>query len=241
MIKFLYNRGNTAYPRVQRLHSGFTLLETVIAVGIILFGLVSLVTLNISSLNTSTVTSDEFLAANFAREAVEVVRSIRDSNWLVYDTDSTTAWNTGLIQDGDTDYTFIPEFTGGNFNALDVEPDNFGHICTGASSQTYDCSAIWKSNTERYFQIVSSAFNPSNANFSQTSFSRLIYLYPICRDSADLTSEGILDDTTSSTCAAEYGSTYEHVGIDVVVTLQWASIGGTQTYTLEEYIYDWRY
>ena len=55
--------------------SGFTLLETVIAIGIILFGLLSILTLSTSSLVVSTVTSDEFLAANFAREGIEMIRT----------------------------------------------------------------------------------------------------------------------------------------------------------------------
>jgi type II secretory pathway pseudopilin PulG len=210
--------------------NGFTLLETVVAIGIILFGLLSIIALSTSSLIVSDVSSDEFLAANFAREAMEVVRSIRDTNWLAYDTDSTTAWNTDLSSG--TDYTSIMNVaTGLN---LEFTPNAFGDSCTGSGAQVYDCTAIWFDPvTQVYIQSSQPTFNPSA--YTQTAFSRLVYTYPLCRNTTRETDEVVV---TSGVCTAGY----THVGIDVIVTVQWLGRNNnTTTYTLEEYLYDWKY
>ncbi len=220
---------NTTSPQ------GFTLLETVIAIGIILFGLLSVIALSTSSLIVTTITSNEFLAVNFAREGIEIVRAIRDSNWLAYETDSSTAWNHELYGTG-SDYTSIVALraypTTGEY--LQFRPNNFGHTCTGSGGVTYDCTAIWFDPVQQlYFQTSTTSFVPSS--FTDTSFSRLVYTYPICRNDADETNEVVI---TSGSCAAGY----TQVGIDAVVTVQWPGRNDdTATYTLEEYLYDWKY
>jgi prepilin-type N-terminal cleavage/methylation domain-containing protein len=214
---------------------GFTLLETIIAIAIILFGLLSVIALSTSSLIASNITSDEFLATNFAREGIEAVRAVRDTNWLAYDTDSTTAWDAGLSDSG-PDYTSVVALgsqpvTG---DYLEFDPDVLGDTCSGAGSTTYDCTAIWYDSTDDlYIQVTGSAFDP--ASYEQTGFSRLVYTYPLCRNDADETDETVV---TSGSCSAGY----TQVGVDAIVTVQWPGRNAeTATYTLEEYLYDWKY
>ena len=74
---------------------GFTLIETIVAVGIIVIGLVSALGAITTSLFYISNIGDRLIAANLAAEGLEVVRNIRDNNWLV-----NLSWNNGLV-DGD--------------------------------------------------------------------------------------------------------------------------------------------
>ena len=64
-------------------NSGFTLLEVIISLGIIVVGLVGALTLVNFTLNSSGTSSSKLVAANLAQEGIEVVRSSRDTsnNW----------------------------------------------------------------------------------------------------------------------------------------------------------------
>lgn len=162
---------------------GFTLLETVIAIGIILFGLLSMLLLSTVTLFSGKSTSEEFIAANFAQEGIEAVRSIRDSNWLAYDTDSTTSWQSGLTntQTGqEKDYSAI--LLSGQHPAdhrLDFTTNDFTQMCDSTTGSDYECAAIWyDSQNHQYFQTNDPSFNSSQ--YSKTAFSRIIQLYPLC-------------------------------------------------------------
>ena len=74
---------------------GFTLFETIVAVGLIIVGLVAALGLITTSLFYVSNIYDRLAAANLTAEGIEVVRNIRDNNWL-----QNQDWNSGLA-DGD--------------------------------------------------------------------------------------------------------------------------------------------
>ena len=59
-----------------------TLVETIMAVGIITMALVAILSLGAKSIYSSTQDKEEIVASNLAREGMEIVRAVRDSNWL---------------------------------------------------------------------------------------------------------------------------------------------------------------
>ncbi len=64
------------------MNKGFTLIETMVALGILVFvltGMVSLIVLNITNARSI---EKNLIAGNLAQEALEVVRSMRDNDWL---------------------------------------------------------------------------------------------------------------------------------------------------------------
>jgi len=67
---------------MQRRNSGFTLLEGIIATGIIGAALIVGITLALSNLNAARANANRIIAANLAREGIEVIRNVRDSNWM---------------------------------------------------------------------------------------------------------------------------------------------------------------
>lgn len=65
--------------------SGQTLIETITAILILTMALVSGLSLAIYSSQNSAFYEDQIVASNLAREGVEVVRMMRDTNWLQAD------------------------------------------------------------------------------------------------------------------------------------------------------------
>lgn len=80
--------------------AGFTLIETMVAIGVIVIGLMSSLALITNALSVFSNIQDRLIVANLAAEGVEVVRNIRDNNWLQNPGDA-SKWNLGL---GNGDY-----------------------------------------------------------------------------------------------------------------------------------------
>ncbi len=81
--------------KLNKNNNGFTLLETIVAVGLIVVGLISALALITTSLFYVSNIQDRLVAANLMAEGIEAVKNIRDNNWL-----QNRAWNNGLA-DGD--------------------------------------------------------------------------------------------------------------------------------------------
>jgi len=78
---------------------GETILETVIAMGILAIGITissAIIGSSIRNMNTS---KNRIIAVNIAREGVEAMRNIRDTNWLKYRHKIRQCWNNYPPQD----------------------------------------------------------------------------------------------------------------------------------------------
>lgn len=62
--------------------AGQTLIETVVAIFLLTTGIIGGLGLAIFAIGASDVTLNQIIATNLAREGIEVVRNIRDTNWL---------------------------------------------------------------------------------------------------------------------------------------------------------------
>ena len=70
--------------------NGFSLLEVLVAITVLTVGLVGVVGLINYNISISRTSPEKIIAVNLAQEGIEVVRNIRDSNWLAgnaFDTD----------------------------------------------------------------------------------------------------------------------------------------------------------
>jgi len=65
--------------------SGQSLIETIIAIAILTSALTAGLGLAIYAFSSSAISQNEIVGSNLAREGVEVVRMMRDSNWLASD------------------------------------------------------------------------------------------------------------------------------------------------------------
>lgn len=103
----------------MRNQRGQSLIETIIALSIIVSGLGGAVTLVTYSLRSSESTLNRLIAQNLAAESIEVVTNIRDSNYLAGD-----AFNAAL--DGGPDGTAIAVFDEAtNTWTIDFAPNAF--------------------------------------------------------------------------------------------------------------------
>ena len=78
-IRLYFLRPATCDPRPIR---GFTLIETLVAVSLLSLAVVAPMSLAATSLSTAYYARDEVTAFHLAQEAIESVRSVRDSNIL---------------------------------------------------------------------------------------------------------------------------------------------------------------
>lgn len=91
LVNALTNDRNRFLNLSLKAGGGFTLIETIVAVGIIVIGMFSALMLINRSLFYVSNIQDRLVAANLTAEGLEVVRNIRDNNWL-----QSLSWNSGL-------------------------------------------------------------------------------------------------------------------------------------------------
>lgn len=105
------------------MNNGFTLLETIVAVGLIIVGLVAALGLITTSLFYISNIQDRLVAANLIAEGIEVVRNIRDNNWLQNPLDR-SKWNIGLNNgDYQVAYDSIPPLSVYSDSAILLDPN----------------------------------------------------------------------------------------------------------------------
>ena len=73
--------------------SGFTLMEAIVAIFVITTGIVGVLSLVTQTISSATFSKDKLIAAYLAQEGIEIVRNIRDTNWLE---GGSNPWNEGL-------------------------------------------------------------------------------------------------------------------------------------------------
>lgn len=80
----MFNKTFKLLRLLGRSESGFTFVEVVVAIAVVTIALLATVVVGSQTVNTSNTNERKVVATNLAREGVELVRSIRDSNWQVY-------------------------------------------------------------------------------------------------------------------------------------------------------------
>lgn len=187
-------------------------MEIVFVLGIIIIAFVGILTLIIANIVGSDVSKTRIVASNLAREGIEVVRQIRDSNWLAYND-----WDLGLEGLND-DYTAIAFFDEeGTYEwQLDFTPD----------SLTDDNTVLFLDATKGlYRQKVD-----YDLGGMPTFYRRLITLNEICRDLTIKTSgekcEGILE--------------IPKIGIQVLSEVIWTEREREHSVVIEDRLYNWR-
>jgi Tfp pilus assembly protein PilV len=202
---------------------GQGLLEMIIAIGILTTGLLSTMTLTTASLSATKDTETRLVAASLSREGIEVIRSLRDTNWLIGQ-----SWNAGLFGAGNNrtaTAVFAPGATAAwtlDFSAQDVD-DAAAAVFLGITPG---------STTEHlYIQTVGGGM-PQGA--IPTPYRRLVSLFPICR--SDTT--GLETVVTGEQAACAGGET--EIGVDVFSRVSWSVKRQQHTVTTEEKMYDWR-
>ncbi len=77
-------------------NSGISILEVVVAVMIISFGMVGVLSLVIQNVEAQYINKNVLMASGLAQEGLELVRNTRDFNWLT----PGNSWNQDIVGDG---------------------------------------------------------------------------------------------------------------------------------------------
>lgn len=108
-------------------NSGFTLVEVMVAVAVLSIGLIGAANLITYNISNSAKAINKTIATNLAQEGIELVRNIRDTNWL-----SGSSWDNNLVQ-GLGNIRRIKFFCGGlvnqNINPAPADIDACGAAC----------------------------------------------------------------------------------------------------------------
>ncbi|MBI2451203.1 MAG: type II secretion system protein [Parcubacteria group bacterium] len=94
-VKLASNKGLARLNFSKNL-DGFTLLETIVALGVFTIAISAALTLANQSIESSRVAKARFIASSLAEEGIEGVRNKRDTNWLASLTGPDIDWRTGL-------------------------------------------------------------------------------------------------------------------------------------------------
>ncbi|MFH1171724.1 MAG: hypothetical protein V1778_04255 [bacterium] len=226
--------------------NGQTLVELVIAIGIIVMCVVAILGLTISTSTLSNASKAQILAVNLAREGIEVARHIRDNNWLAIDSGvANMTWNNGLYyQDASYtyDYTGIAEYqlpTSGTWTLLF---DQVSNLSSPAAQMYYHPVKGF------YDQIEN--FDPASwSGWSKISYWRLLHTNPICWPTGGPTlanPEKILGDTAqasavgSDPCTMPPLTGYTQVGIQVRSQVRWLEHGRPHTVEIDDKLFNWK-
>lgn len=78
---------------ILKKYRGESIIETIITIGIIVVSLVGIMSLFLGTIKLNQSIRERVIAINLAREGMEAVRYIRDTNWLIYSNNRRICWN----------------------------------------------------------------------------------------------------------------------------------------------------
>lgn len=91
--------------QLKQTNKGFTFLEVIIAIFVMSIGIVGAVIAIQYAISSTIQSYSRLTAAYLAQEGIEIVRNIRDTNWLEQRIATTTPWDEGLgVGDWEADY-----------------------------------------------------------------------------------------------------------------------------------------
>lgn len=217
---------------------GYTLIELVAAIAVFTIGILGSLGLAVSNYNDSQDNLDRITAINLAREGIELVRNIRDSNWLKIDANDSAncggndcTWNYGLD-------TLLSSYAVVDYT---YDVDNGVSFLPNCNDSIENCASGYITNndlTELYLNPYSYYYHNTTtpAVNDKTKFSRVIKFNRICFDPGP---GGYLETTLAgmlSACAP--GET--QIGLEVISHVQWDDYGETKYVQLADKIYNWR-
>lgn len=197
------------------------MLEAVIATGIIVTAVSSALTLVSSSIKAEKESESLLAAGNLAREGIEAVRSIRDSNWLAGAT-----WDANLTGPGFTnrDYDGVPVYSPTtNLWSMDFTSNAISHTHGRVYRYTSGGGGA-------YIGLhVQAAAQPGGTVV--TPFRRFVTMRLLCDNGAG----GYTVVATGADCAAQ-----ERVGREVQVEVTWLVANQTKRIRMVERMFNWR-
>jgi len=103
------------------LKKGFTLIECLVAISILMIGVLSAFALVTRSLSTAPLIADNFSASLYSQQGIEAVIKLRNDNWRQY-----KSWDSGLLDTSELSRTFCIIIDGNGFVSTPPPSDASG-------------------------------------------------------------------------------------------------------------------
>ncbi|MFA6410933.1 MAG: hypothetical protein WCW26_05175 [Candidatus Buchananbacteria bacterium] len=197
-----------------KLQTGQGLLETIFAIGILLMVVAAILALTVSALLGQKASEAQIIANNLGREAIEVVRNIRDSNWLL----GSQQWDLGLTDTVGQNITALAVFSKINGWQLSFFP----------ATQIADKDLLYISPSGVY------GHDPQGS--LPSIYKRHLVLESICQ-SKDLTGNYSIETIQAS---AGCNINEQKIGIKIKAIIDWQERGRQQRVILDDLIYEWK-
>jgi type II secretory pathway pseudopilin PulG len=173
---------NTSYKREGK--RGFTIVETLVAISILIIALTGPLAIIASSLKSSYFSRDEITAAYLAQEPIEYIRNLRDQNAL-RSPDSST-WLRGISASDDGFNTSFMNNARANLLKLNLvwQTSHYAlKVCPNSGCEvTYDPDAGTNGDSNKVAYGVDSTSNPLPPALIKSIYTRDIYLNAIDSD-----------------------------------------------------------
>jgi Tfp pilus assembly protein PilV len=157
-MKLVHNM-KTLRARIKNYDSGQTLIETIVAIFILVTAVISALGVIVQALGTSSVSRNQIIALNLAREGVDVVRSMRDSNWLAADLSVSTSDDLQACGDPQLQSylnCYKETFVGPSFNLGDSNTDIRKYRVDFDSNNPYYFSLMQTNGNQNYLLCLQS-------------------------------------------------------------------------------------
>lgn len=226
-----------------------SLLEAIIAIGVIMTATLSATTLTVTTITAGQTSEDKILAANLAREGVEIVRGIRDSNWMktdqnIVDGPAAVIWDDSGVQ-GDR-YTGLGD-VGSTDGFLAIYDQDAGwYLCPRLNSYLGApasppapmlTASVYCGDDQRVYLVTCG----SQQFYSQVppTAGNLLSYQP-CKTGQELKPTNfnrLITVAKRSETLAGVAGPVEY--LEVTSTVSWSG-HGTRTLTMTERLYNWR-
>ncbi len=202
------------------------MIELLIAITVFLIGIMAAFSLSLNNLNNAKENSNRVIAADLAREGIELVRNIRDSNWLAREANADSDTGTLGIQIYEWDHG-LRDDTSPSINNFTIDHLSGVLAPLGDPAGTLDIAINLPTTVLN--------FNGDFYNYGSgqpTFFRRAINLKAIC-----LTATGVEQALVNNIdCAV--GET--KIGLQITSRVRYTYGSRTNTIDAVENIYNWR-
>ena len=148
----------------QENKKAFTLIEMVVAVFIIIIAVVGIIEMTSKYVQRTKFEKESYVAALLGQEGVEIVKNIRDNNWI-----NGLSWNNNL-SDGnwevDYDDAVLTSVTPGSERFLYIDSNNYYNYSSGTPS-IYKRTITLANNGDKISIIVNVSFRLNQVTVKQ--------------------------------------------------------------------------
>jgi prepilin-type N-terminal cleavage/methylation domain-containing protein len=209
--------------KVNTFSSAFTLIELIITIGVFSVGVLAAFSLAIGNSNDNRANKDRIIAANLSREALELTRNIRDSNWLRLD-------NNVYCDGGATICSWDDMSLTNKFILVDYNNYGAGVNVCAAYGSLEECLNNCKNNNSCLMYIDAGGFYSHDNTGIATNFYRAVGLEEICLNTTTLV------ETVRDICQA----TEEKIGLEASSRVDWKRSNKDYSLELSDRFYNWR-